>query len=234
MRRLDARASSCDALTVKRSGHCWIIGTAIVLSLPAPAGSQATPASPTRQGDTIPVLELLRDPAVEHGRVAAVQGTVGPDGLRFAVGELSILQPVMVMLLGAGEADDLTLSLFKKDWTTVRRTASTRGSGIARFEFRTQGGVNILLRGASAATPFALVVWAGDELRPSMPDVVVTYDEFRKRNPAASGSLGNVAASVYTHGKRGMPVVVWIVPAIVVGGAAAFLSLRARGRREQS
>lgn len=224
---------------MKNTVHHWI-ATAIVLSLPSLTAAQETPAAPKQSDDTIPRLELAPDTGIGHGRVAAVEGTVGPEGLRFVVGELSILQPIVVMLLAREEADDLTLSLFKKDWTNVRRTASTRGSGIARFEFRTQGGVNIMLRGASAETPFALVVWAGDELRPAMQDVVVTYDEFRKRNPTASARLGQGGSTSHQpltaegHGSRAMSVAVWIVLAAVGGGAAAFFSLRARGRRKQA
>ena len=193
---------------------------------------------PKQSDDAIPRLELAPDPGIEHGRVAAVQGTVGPDGLRFVVGELSILQPIVVMLFAREEADDLTLSLFKKDWTNVRRTASTRGSGMARFEFRTQGGVNIMLRGASVETPFALLVWAGEELRPAMQDVVVTYDEFRKSNPTASTTLAPPGTSQASPGAdnrgRARSVAPWIILAAVGGGGAAFFSLRAFGRRKQA
>jgi len=226
---------------VKNTIHHWMISTAIVLSLPSLTAGQETPATPKQSGDSIPSLELTRDPMVEHGRVAAVQGTVGPDGVRFVVGKLSILQPIAITLLARDETDDLTLSLFKKDWENVRRTASTRGSGIARFEFRTQGGVNIMLRGASPGTPFALVVWAGEEIRPPMPDVVLTYDEFHKRNPTASASLAPGGASTSQqspnandHRGRAVPVAAWIILAAIGGGAAAFVSLRALGRRKHA
>jgi hypothetical protein len=136
----------------------------------------------------------------------------------------------MVVLLARDEADDLTLSLFKKDWTAVRRTASTRGRGIARFEFRTQGAVNILLRGATAETRFALVVWAGEELRPSIPDVVLTYEEFRKRNPDASVRLSGGASA---RGSRRSSFAVWIA-LVMGGGAAGFVAWRALGRRGEA
>lgn len=231
--RLDARADARDTCSVKIV-HRWIMATVIALGLPALAMSQETPAIATRQGDSIPMLELARDPAINSGRVAAVKGTVGPDGLRFRVGELSILQPVMVMLLSAGDADGLTLSLFKKEWAKAQRTGSTRGNGISRFEFRTQGGFNILLRGASAESPFALLVWAGEELRPPMPDVVVTYDKFRQSHPAASASLGKAEQNADVRSNPGISAVAWIVLAIVGVGVAAFVSLRARGRRKQA
>ncbi len=150
------------------------------LSPPALAASQSTTA-PKKPDDGVPKLVLAPDPTVGKGQVAVVQGTVGPGGVRYAVGGLSILQPVVVMLLARDIGDDLTLSLFKGDWKTTRRTGSTKGSGITQFEFRTEGALNILLRGPAKPAPFALVVWAGNELHPPMRDVVVTNDEFKKR-----------------------------------------------------
>jgi hypothetical protein len=135
------------------------------------------------------------------------------------------------MLVARDEADDLSLSLFKKDWTTVRRNASTRGSGIATFEFRTQGGVNILLRGAATETPFALVVWAGEELRPSMPDVVVSYDEFRKRNPNATVRLSGEPS---VSGSRRTSFAVLFALVIVGAAAAGFFARRGLGRRKEA
>jgi len=208
----------------------WTTSIAVLLLMPALAGTQEPPPMSNAPGDSIPRLELRRDPSVGRGNVASIQGTVGPEGLRFIVGELSILQPVMVMLLARDEADDLTLSLFKKNWTTARRSASTRRSGIARFEFRTQGGVNILLRGAAAGTPFALVVWAGEELRPSMPDVVLTYDEFRQQNPNASVSLRGRPSGGNGTGSRMTSIAMWIA-IVIAGGIAGFFALRALGRR---
>jgi hypothetical protein len=199
--------------------------------LPWLVGFQDPPSLPKAQGDTIPTLELKADPSIKNGQVAAIEGTVGPNGLRFVVGELSILQPILVTLVSRDESDDLTLSLFKKDWTNVRRTASTRGSGMARFEFRTQGGVNILVRGSATPTPFALVVWAGDEMHTSMPDVVVTHDEFRKRNPDASAKL---SASGENESKTPRTFSVTWIALLVVGGAAGFITLRTLGRRKEA
>src|SRR5215468_7531706 len=108
----------------------WIRSTALVLLLPVLAAAQQINV-PAKPGDTVPRLELKPDPALEKGQVAVVQGTLGPEPIRYVVGELSILQPIVVMLLSHDAADDLTLSLFKGDWTTARRTGSTKGSGIA-------------------------------------------------------------------------------------------------------
>lgn len=223
--------------TLRRSWR----STALVLMMPGLLAASQDIAVPHKPDDNVPKLELKPDSAVAKGQVAAVQGTLGPEPVRYAVGGLSILQPVVVMLLARDAADDLTLSLFKSDWTTARRTGSTRGSGMASFEFRTQGGVNILLRGPSTPVPFALVVWAGDELHPPMSDLLVMYDEFRKgksgATPAAATKPGEPGMPATTAsrvsvagGLRDLPMAVWIAAAVLGGGGAA-LFFRRKGRR---
>jgi hypothetical protein len=195
----------------------WLISAGLLL--PALAISQ-TPdqqkedASATR-------LELKEDKAVDKGKIAAVQGTLDAQGDRYTLGSLSILQPVMVRLIGK-DADDLKLSLFKTGWTEAERSASTAGSGVASFEFRTEGGFNILITGAEA-TPYVLMVWAGDELHPPMPDVIVTPAQFKARNPKAAdaASAGGSAAS-----GGGVPTFVWVVVAALLGAGAVFFLQR--------
>lgn len=208
-----------------------VTACAISVLLSTVLAANQQPTTPSREGEAIPRLELAQDPLVEKGKVAAVQGTVGPEGLRVMVGSLSIQQPVMVMVLGRDE-DDVTLSLYKKDWKSPNRTGSTRGSGIARFAFRTEGGVNIQVRGAAAATPYALVVWAGDELRPPLRDVVVTYDEFRKSNPAAAQKLAGSGAQGRWRGS-GLFVPLAIAGGVVLG-AVALVAIGRRSRRKRA
>src|SRR5262249_3358631 len=208
-----------------------VTACAISVLLSTVLAANQQPTTPSREGEAIPRLELAQDPLVEKGKVAAVQGTVGPEGLRVMVGSLSIQQPVMVMVLGRDE-DDVTLSLYKKDWKSPNRTGSTRGDGIARFAFRTEGGVNIQVRGAAAATPYALVVWAGDELRPPLRDVVVTYDEFRKSNPAAAQKLAGSGAQGRWRGS-GLFVPLAIAGGVVLG-AVALVAIGRRSRRKRA
>lgn len=207
-------------------------GQAIPQAIPAAtqAASTGRPEDPTAAK-----LELQADPTIEKGKGAVVKGTVDPEGLRYSVGGLSILQPVVVTLLARDEADEVTLSLFKAGWESSLRTGSTRGSGVAQFEFRTEGGVNILVRGSSAASPFALIVWAGDELRPRMNDVVVSPAKSRKGESAATAADRAAAGSDATRGaSEGDPGISWILLGAVIGGAVVFLLLRALGRRKQS
>jgi hypothetical protein len=210
----------------------WVrIAALAALALPALAAAQ----TPEAQNDeaSVPKLDLVEDASIAGGKVAAVQGTVDTEGLRYTVGSLSVLQPVVVTLLARDDADDLTLSVFKGDWKGVRRTASTRGHGIAQLEFRTEGGMNLLVQSAAAATPFALLVWAGDELHPAMPAVLVSPEEFRKRKASAAGNASGGGAGVRDRLGGGSTNLLWIVLAALIGGAVVFIALRLLGRRKK-
>lgn len=139
----------------------------------------------------VPVLRLASSAEVKSGQVAAVKGTVNEAGLRFAVGGLSILQPVVVTLFAREPADDLTLTLFKNDWKRPRRTGATGARGRVSFTFRTEGGVNILVRSSGTPQPFTLVAWAGDEIHPSsMKPVIVTPAQFQGKERASRDPAG--------------------------------------------
>lgn len=134
----------------------------------------------------VPVLELASSPEITKGKVAAVKGTVDGAGLRFAVGSLSILQPVVITLFAREATDDLKLTLFKKDWKEPRRSAATGAGGRVSFTFRTEGGINILVQSSGAPRPFTLVAWAGDEIHPSsMKPVIVTPAQFQGKAPVS-------------------------------------------------
>jgi hypothetical protein len=205
-----------------------VLRTTVVLGLSAIVTAQEAPTPPA-QDPSIPKLELASDPMIEKGQVAAVKGTVSADGVRYTVGSLSILQPVSVMLFAGNESDDITLSVFKTGWTEPRRTGSTRGTGKVQFVFRTQGGLNLLIRGAAQPTPFALIVWAGDELHPPMSDVVVSYDDFRKSHPAEAGKLKEGGV-----GGAGLSSTLWMVLAAIGGAAIVLVLLRIINRRKQA
>jgi hypothetical protein len=186
--------------------------TVALASWTAPALAQDVPA-PTGKQKPVPQLELGKDPMVDKGRVAAIRGQVGPDGVRYTVPSLSILQPVVVMLL-ARESDDVTLSLCKKDWQSPLRTGSTRGTGMASFEFRTEGGLNILVR-------------------PPMPDAVVTPEQLRKRKPSKAGALEE-SDTVPAAAAIGSPTGAWLFAAALAAGAIVFVVARGFSGRKPS
>lgn len=174
-------------------------GTALVvavISVVLATGGQVAFAQsaidpPKLPGDQpqVPILKLVADRAVPNGKVAAIAGTVDGEGVRFAIASLSILQPVVIALFAGSPADDVKLTLFKKGWKEPRQAGSTGTDGQVVFNFRTEGGVNILVQSSGPVRPFYLVAWAGDEIRPhSMKDVIVTPAQFKGAGRAAGGT----------------------------------------------
>ena len=168
-----------------------VIAAALATAGPV-AFAQSAIAPPKVPGNQpqVPVLKLAAHPGITNGKVAAIKGMIDGDGLRFAVASLSILQPVVITLLARDPADNLKLTLFKKDWKEPRRAGSTGSGGLVAFDFRTEGGVNILVQSSGPVRPFCLVAWAGEEIRPSsMKDVIVTPAQFKGTARAAGGTV---------------------------------------------
>lgn len=171
--------------------------TSMVLAAGAPMASGQSaidlPKAPGTNEPQVPILTLSPGSAIRDGKVAAAEGTVDGEGLRFAIGGLSILQPVVITLFAGNPADDLKLTLFKKDWKQPRRAGSTGANRSVAFTFRTEGGVNILVQSSGPSRPFTLIAWAGEEIRPSsMKPVIVTPAQFkgdarRSRDVARTG-----------------------------------------------
>lgn len=85
---------------------------------------------------------------------------------------LSIIQPVVVAVITRSPDDDVRLQLSKYRFDTADKSASTKGSGKAAITLRTQGEVKIVVTGQDAAK-YQLMVWAGDELKPDPPSIVL-------------------------------------------------------------
>ena len=98
------------------------------------------------QAADVHALQLVADPAIRNGKVAAVEGTAGPRGQKLAVADLSVLQPVEVTLFAVDAQDDLRLDLSKFILDAPARSLSTQGTGYATARFRTQGDLQLTLQ----------------------------------------------------------------------------------------
>jgi len=178
---------------------------------------------PGQEDEKIPTLELVTDPALKSARFGATEGEVDTKGLRFAVGGLSILQPVVVSLMSEVPGEELRLSIFKQGWSGARRSGSTGTSGAVQFQFRTEGGMNILVEGPSRPARFVLAVVAGDEVQLPMKDVFL---------PVGGASQTSLPAAGGTPTKAGGSTLVpWIVAA-VLGAVVAVFAMRFLARRK--
>lgn len=201
-----------------RAAQLLPVALAALMLQPA-ANAQSGP--PGQQDEKIPTLELAMDPALGSARFGAIQGEVDASGVRLAVGGLSILQPVLVSLISQDPGRDLKLSIYKSGWSAARRAGSTGKDGAVQFQFRTEGGMNILLEGPSQPAPFILAVVAGDEIRPPMKDVFTS---------AAAGAP-HAAGSASPAGGGNLSLLLLVV-AVAAGAALVAAVVWARGRRK--
>ena len=121
-------------------------------------------------------LEPSEMEGVEHGKVAIVKGEASARGDRFFLEHLNVMQPVAVYLLSEQGSDDLGLELAKYNWQQPLRQART-SDGFAVEELRTEGELRITVKALDEPEPYHLVVLAGNEVRPPMPQVTVVAGE---------------------------------------------------------
>lgn len=130
-------------------------------------------------------LTLKPDPDMPQGKVVVLSGVVNEIGVAFLLEDLSILQPVAVMLAATDASHDLQLQLSKAGMNAPAREGSTKGEGMSRFCFRTQGALRIFVRSNEPRPlPFYLLAWAGDEEAVKMDDVVVPTGQANTRVPS--------------------------------------------------
>ena len=160
-----------------------------------------------------------QDPAVQNGKVMALQGTVGQGGEKFILEGLGILQPVEVTLLSKDPDSDLTLQLCKFDWKKPEKTGSTKGTGIQTFKVRTEGDLKIFVASSQGEQPYQLAVWVGDEMRPGMKSAFIPKDEYKKMKGGSSGMPG-----------IGSPVL-WIIALLLGAILVVLIIFLKRGRK---
>lgn len=156
----------------------FVMAAILLAALSPGLGAQAAPKSWR--------LQLKAYPTLEQGTASLVEGTATPAGDRFFVEHLSIIQPVAVTVITRDPADDVKLALSKYRFDEADRTASTAGSGKAQIKLRTQGEMKIVVT-AAKPTKYQLAVWAGPEIKPVPPPVVLTPKQMAERGGAGGG-----------------------------------------------
>lgn len=136
---------------------------------------QATPATDSSFTD----LELASSPDFPGGTMAVVAGEAGPQGHRFRLGGLTVMQPVLAYLVASDPDADVRMMLLKPGKEQPSLTGGTEGEAYAFLSTRTWGGLDILVESPQGPARFALVVWVSDELTPNLKDVVVTPAAFK-------------------------------------------------------
>lgn len=186
--------------------HSYVIALCAVFALSPALSAQSSSPKSYR-------LQLTAHKQISPGKAALVQGTASSAGDRFFVEHLSIIQPVMVTLITQDPNDDVKLQLSKYRFDVGDKTASTKGSGRASIKLRTQGEMKIVVSGAEAKK-YQLVVWAGDELKPEPPTVVLK-----------GGTSGGSSRTGWVLGGVGVVVAILLLVAFTKRRKAAVTAL---------
>lgn len=152
----------------------------LLLGLAAAHAADPTPPSAS-------TLKLETNPEIAAGKIAIVQSEVGAEPDRYIVENLTILQPVQVVVVTKKAGDSVKVQLSKHRWDQVEQEAITGATGAATFMFRTEGDLKITVTAPDGACRYQLAVWAGDALKPPMQSPFVSMAAFKKTSPAAGG-----------------------------------------------
>jgi hypothetical protein len=141
-----------------------------------------------KDGPVTYALKLKPNPDIAGGQIAIIQNEVGKEPDHYVVENLSILQPVEVVLIAKDPGDELKIQLCKHLWTQPEREGSTQGTGSVRFAFRTEGDLRIQVSAPSGNRGYQLAVWAGDALKRPLPSAFVPMEKARGGAMAWLGS----------------------------------------------
>lgn len=115
-----------------------------------------------------------------HGKAVLVKRTAGPMDERFILQKISSTMPVIVALKPTRAGEEVALRLTKYAWNQPLREGSTRDKPLL-FKFRTEGEFQIAVSASREKTPYQLLVWVGDEIKPEFAPVVVKASEFEQK-----------------------------------------------------
>ena len=133
-------------------------------------------------------LQPKKMDGVPEGKAVVVKGGAGPKAHRFALEKLTYQMPVVVALRPVNKGDEVAIKIAKYAWNQPDRQGATSGE-LLRYAFRTEGEFQISVDAKKPNTPYRLLVWVGDEMKPELRPVVVKASEFAGEKKSAGGGL---------------------------------------------
>lgn len=152
-------------------------------------------------------LEPKKVADIGSGRASMVRGVTAKAPHRYYLEHLHMMVPVVVTLRPLSRDADLSLEVGKYPWEPAERQGQVRNGEQVSFSFRTQGEFQIAVSSAQEGTPYKLLVWVGDELKPELKPVVVPASEY-------SGAAQGTGKWVWWVG--GLALVVLIAGVLVI------------------
>jgi hypothetical protein len=158
-------------------------------------------------------LNLEKPDFVKNGRLVVMGGVSDSKGHLTFIENLSIMQPVDVVLWTLDNDDDIEVALAKDRFDDVILRASSKGRGAVLHRVRTEGDLRFIVRAIGQPRPYRMVVYVGDEVNPPVPSILV---------PGAARSGGRPWVWIATGvGVTGIAAVVLLMMMRRKGGAAA-------------
>lgn len=149
------------------------------------------------------LLKPKTNPEITSGKIAMVEGLAGPEGQKFLIEGLSILQPVEINVFTRNPEKKLNIQLAKFDLTNPDKEGSTDKEGEKTFKIRTEGDMKILVRSLEEQIPYQLVVWVGDKVEPAMSSPFIPMSNGKKSSGTTTGSETNF--------------IVWMIALLLLG-----------------
>lgn len=140
-------------------------------------------------------LEPRKMAGIEHGKAIVVKGEAGPQPHRFLIDSVNSLMPVTVLLRPVRNGDQVGIKLTKYGWNQPLRTGETSSKPVS-FKIRTEGEFQISVDAKQDKTPYRLLVWVGDEVKPELAPVVVKASEFKGDKKSGSIVLWVIAGAL--------------------------------------
>jgi hypothetical protein len=178
----------------------------ILLGLTALAAGDPTPPSAF-------TLKPGPSPKIDSGKIATAQSEVSTEPDRYVVENLTILQPVQLVVVTKKAGEDVKVELSKHLWDQVEEEGTTGATGSVIFKFRTEGDMKIKVTSADGQShPYQLALWVGDPQQPPIKSPFVSMDAFKKNAPAGGG----IAASPVLWAIAGLLGAIVVLLAIIV------------------
>jgi hypothetical protein len=161
--------------------------------IPLFAGLAALAAAQNAQDPTPPSAFALKPEAskdIACGKITAVQSEIGTEPERYVLENLTILQPVHLIVRTKKAGENLKVQLSKHIWDQVEQEGSTADTGSAVFKFRTEGDMKIKVTSDDGQSHiYQIICWVGDAEKPSLKSPFVSMAAFKKNAPAGSGGF---------------------------------------------
>src|SRR4030095_12118793 len=128
-------------------------------------------------------LDAKVDPAIPRAKIAAVEGVSDRNGHRFELDNLTIRQPVLVVLRAMDPTHKVQLRLMKFTWEKAERSGLTDAEGFVSFLVKTEGDFRILVNAAGPDARYSLFALVGDEVIQPVPSIFVPMSRGEHQAP---------------------------------------------------